>query len=83
MWVVAVSRRGQLVLPKEVRERVGLVDGGRVDIEVENHRILLNVPQSSGDTPLHGFLEWEGSLRGSSVVDDLLREHADEVSRAK
>jgi len=83
MWAVAVSRRGQLVLPKEVRQRVGLLEGGHVAVEVEaDRRIVLEVPRPSSLRP-ESFLQWEGCLHGTTVVDDLMQEHVAELRRGR
>jgi AbrB family looped-hinge helix DNA binding protein len=37
-----VTYKGQLTIPKEIREQVGLKDGDYVDIEIVGNKLLLN-----------------------------------------
>jgi len=39
--VVRVGRRGQMVLPKAVREALGLTEGDQLWVEVEGNRVIL------------------------------------------
>jgi AbrB family looped-hinge helix DNA binding protein len=44
--VVRVGRRGQMVLPKAVREALGVAEGDQLWVEVEGNRVILR-PVSS------------------------------------
>jgi AbrB family looped-hinge helix DNA binding protein len=44
--VVRVGRRGQMVLPKAVREALGVNEGDQLWVEVEGNRVILR-PVSS------------------------------------
>jgi len=44
--VVRVGRRGQMVLPKAVREALGVTEGDQLWVEVEGNRVILR-PVSS------------------------------------
>jgi AbrB family looped-hinge helix DNA binding protein len=44
--VVRVGRRGQMVLPKAVREALGVTEGDQLWLEVEGNRVILR-PVSS------------------------------------
>ena len=68
-----MSAKGQFVLPKAVRERLGLRQGDEVEFAVEKSgRIVLRKP-----LPAEGpFDKWVGylkHLKGQSV-DDMIRE---------
>jgi AbrB family looped-hinge helix DNA binding protein len=39
--VVRVGRRGQMVLPKAVREALGVTEGDQLWVEVEGNRVIL------------------------------------------
>lgn len=39
--VVKVSTKGQIVIPKEVRNRFGILPGGKLLVAVDNDEILL------------------------------------------
>jgi len=56
--VVRVGRRGQMVLPKAVREALGLNEGDQLWVEVEGNRVILRPVSSLVRESL-------GSLRGT------------------
>ncbi len=39
--IVKLDEKGRVVIPKEVRERVGLEEGGQIVLEDENERVIL------------------------------------------
>ena len=43
MVKVRVGKRGVIVIPKEVRERLGIKEGMLLDLRVEDDRIVLKV----------------------------------------
>jgi AbrB family looped-hinge helix DNA binding protein len=56
--VVRVGRRGQMVLPKAVREALGVTEGDQLWVEVEGNRVILR--------PISSLVrESLGSLRGT------------------
>lgn len=42
---IRVSSKGQIVIPKEVRDALGLEAGGKLTLERAGRRIILEVPQ--------------------------------------
>jgi len=40
---VRVGKRGTIVIPKDIRERLGIEEGMTLDLEVENGRIVLYI----------------------------------------
>jgi AbrB family looped-hinge helix DNA binding protein len=56
--VVRVGRRGQMVLPKAVREALGVNEGDQLWVEVEGNRVILRPVSSLVRESL-------GSLRGT------------------
>ena len=74
---VVVSSKGQIVLPKEIREAVGLREGDRVRIEVEGDHVSIRPIQSRAQDDWRG---WRGRLAGTRALQDHLAEHADEVT---
>ena len=64
---VRISTKGQVVIPKEVREKLGLKPGDRVKIEaVEGRRAII---QSAVEPPEEIFVK-----AGDRLVDETLRE---------
>ncbi len=66
-----VTAKGQITIPKPVREALGLVPGSQVDFVVESGRAILQrrvAPEV--------FERWRGRLRGrlpGSSVDETVR----------
>ena len=56
--MVRVGRRGQMVLPKAVREALGVNEGDQLWVEVEGNRVILRPVSSLVRESL-------GSLRGT------------------
>ncbi len=70
-----ISSKGQIVLPKAVRERLGWTEGTELVVEVEGDRVVLRRNER------RGWRRWRGRLEGADVLEVLEREHAEEVER--
>jgi len=77
-WIFAtVSSKGQLVIPKEIREGLDIKPGTRVAISVENNRIILQPSNRRLVDQLCGI-----TAGGPSMTDELLAERrAEELRR--
>lgn len=65
-----VSSKGQLVIPAEVRQRLGIKTGTRIAIEIEDTRLILEPITEAYIRSLRG------SLKGkTSMVEARDREH--------
>jgi len=69
MPTVKLSSKGQVAIPKAIRDRLRLKKDMRLEISVERSLILL---KPLGDD---AWLGLEGSLKGTSVLEDLESEH--------
>lgn len=80
MPVVTVSTKGQIILPKEIREALDLREGDRLRATVEGDQVLLKrLPRPDrGD-----WRRWRGFLAGTRAVEEHLTEHAEEVKRER
>ncbi len=59
--VVAISRisvKSQTVLPKPVREKLGLSPGDSVRFSIEGDQVTLAKHVKADDDPFHAFTEW-------------------------
>ncbi|MBO3840347.1 MAG: AbrB/MazE/SpoVT family DNA-binding domain-containing protein [Thermoproteota archaeon] len=56
---VDVDDKGRVLIPKEVRDKVGLKTGGKARMKVENERIIIMPPIS----PEEFIEEMEGCIR--------------------
>ncbi len=61
-----VSSKGQIVIPKPIREKLGLKPGTTLKISVEGGRIILEPPK---EPPREVFVE-----AGPKVTEPILRE---------
>jgi AbrB family looped-hinge helix DNA binding protein len=73
MLKARVSSRGQLVLPKEVRDQLGLHEGACVTVRVEGNEVILRKAVTGNWT------EWEGRFEGSDLLGDLARSRRKEL----
>jgi antitoxin PrlF len=72
-----ISSKGQVTVPQEIRARVGLSAGDRVEFAVENGKILFR-PLRSEDNP---FEKYRGALkhfRSRKEIKAWMRELRDE-----
>jgi AbrB family looped-hinge helix DNA binding protein len=79
MLKAKVSSRGQIALPKAVRDQLDLTDGVSMLVTVEGDQIILRkVPDGS-------WRNWDSRLKGSDLLADLAadrrRELEDESNR--
>ncbi len=77
MSETTVSVRGQVVIPKDVRERLGLRTGTRLVVNTQGDRIVLTPAPKSAKHRLFG------RYRGVDLVADLGVEHKREIARGR
>jgi antitoxin PrlF len=65
-----VAERGQITLPKAVRDALGLTKGTRLKVELEGGRIVLRKEVSDTLSKLRGRLK----LPPGVTTDDIMRE---------
>ena len=65
---VAVDCKGRVLIPKEVRDRVGLQLGGKARLKVENDTVVIMPPIS----PEEFIEEMEGCIKGGTPTIDPL-----------
>ncbi len=64
-----VTRRGQVTIPKHLRESTGIDDGTEVEFHEENGRLF--IVKVATDNP---FLNWVGYLGRPGHSDDLVKD---------
>ncbi|MGQ9486064.1 MAG: AbrB/MazE/SpoVT family DNA-binding domain-containing protein [Desulfosoma sp.] len=75
MMRVKLSSKGQIVIPKEVRERLNISSGTFFTIRLEKDDIVLTPVKTTPVDRLYGkFAE-------QSILDELEKEHAEEIAR--
>jgi AbrB family looped-hinge helix DNA binding protein len=65
-----VAERGQITLPKAVRDALGLVKGSKLKVELEGGRIVLRKDVSDAVSRLRGRIK----LPAGVSTDDVMRE---------
>ena len=83
MATTRISERGQVVIPKEIREQLGLERGQVLEVEEWEGVILMRPRMQTGGSPAGGWRAWRGALEGSGALEDLEAEHRREVERAR
>ena len=79
MPLVTVSAKGQIVIPRVVRERLGLEQGTQVRVDVAGGAAVLR-PVKKGQT---GWQRWKGHFAGKGLLKALVSDHAKEIARDK
>lgn len=73
-----VSSKGQITIPQEVRQRLGLNEGDRVVFEVESGKTVLK-PLREGQDP---FVAWAGAFpafEDREKIGDWIRQMREDV----
>jgi AbrB family looped-hinge helix DNA binding protein len=73
MLKARVSSRGQIALPKVVRDQLGLTDGVSLVVTVEGDEVILR------KAPDGGWREWDSRFKGSDLLADLAAERRREL----
>jgi len=77
MRVVTLSTKGQIVLPREVREALGLRKGDQFAITLEGDRVVLTrLPFWETN-----WRRWRGCLAESRALEAHIADYAGEVQR--
>jgi AbrB family looped-hinge helix DNA binding protein len=72
---VRVSSKGQIVIPKPIREQLKLDQGADLQISVEGDRVVLEKANPEDWRSLRG------SMKGSGLLESLMADRAWERSR--
>ena len=75
--LLRLSSKGQLVLPKKIRETLHLKNGDQFQARIVDGKIVLEPLKKDAIDTLHGILE------GTDVLNELEEEHRREVERDK
>ena len=74
MLATKISSKGQIVVPKEVREKLKIRPGTFFNVHLEKDNIVLTPMKA---TPIEKLY---GKFAGEKILDELEREHANEIA---
>jgi AbrB family looped-hinge helix DNA binding protein len=77
MTKATISSKGQIAIPKAVRNRLNLKNGTQVVIDVQGETLVMKRLVSD-------FPDWRtmrGMFRGTNLLLDLAKEHTSELAR--
>lgn len=80
MTTVRMSSKGQIVLPRAVREALGLKKGSFLRVTVSQNTVIL-IPLAESEASPPDWRRWRGILRGTGVLQELREEHRREGER--
>lgn len=66
MPITVLSEKGQIVIPAEVRARLGLQRGDRFEVETRSDELVLKL------LPRNPLLRLKGAYRGTDSLTDVL-----------
>lgn len=78
MAILQISQKGQILIPRRIRKKMGLTPGSSIQLLEEADRLVLKPVPADPIAAATGFLQAKVSLR-----DDLLQEHTDEARRER
>jgi AbrB family looped-hinge helix DNA binding protein len=70
---VRISKKGQFVIPKQMREVLGIKEGGKLLVTLEGGRVVLTLPKQFAKTT-RGILKGSWGKTGQEVECYIKRE---------
>ncbi len=80
MLTVRLSSKGQIVLPQGIRQMLGLQEGDKLEVALQDQTVLLTPVRAER---ARGWERWRGELAGTNALAEHLAEHAAEVERER
>ena len=78
MSLTRLSTKGQVVLPKDVRDRLGLRPGTELDVEVRDGVVVLRPIRKITVDDLLGMLAWTGKPKTLEDMEQAIADGARE-----
>ena len=75
-----IDKAGRLVIPRQLRDQVGLANGGEVDVELDGAALRIEPVVGTGFVEENGFLVIPAS--GHPITDEDIRRMIDEDRNA-
>jgi AbrB family looped-hinge helix DNA binding protein len=74
--VATVTSKGQITIPQEVRERLGIVTGTKVEFVTTSEGRILFIPRTNSLRDLAGIVKWDGPPVTVEEMDEAITEAA-------
>jgi antitoxin PrlF len=81
MSIATVTSKGQVTIPQDVRERLGIVTGTRVEFVERPDGLVEFIPLTASIMDLKGILKWDGPAFTIEEMDEAIGEHLAEEDR--
>jgi AbrB family looped-hinge helix DNA binding protein len=78
-----LSERGQVVIPKPIRDELRLKRGQELDVDVQNGEIRMRLRKKRGKVRTTDWRRWRGVLAGTGALQDLEAEHRREIESGR
>ncbi len=75
MPTVTVSSKGQVVIPREIRGRIGVRQGSKLEVDVQEGVVVMRPVKAAA----HAWQRWYGAFAGADLTKSLAAEHAAEL----
>jgi AbrB family looped-hinge helix DNA binding protein len=72
---VTVSSKGQIAIPKAVREELGLTEGTKLNLSIKGQTLVLRRQE------VIDWRSWRGKFKGAPLDRDLAEDHRQEIER--
>jgi AbrB family looped-hinge helix DNA binding protein len=73
--IVRVSSKGQIAIPKEIREKLGLSQGSDVVVRIQGDTVILR------KAPKYSWRKWAGRFAGLGLTEELAASRREEIAR--
>jgi len=70
---VMIRSNGQITIPKEARERLGVAEGSQVTLIYEDDRVIMMNPNIYAMRTLQQAMEGEAEKAGLTTEEDIIR----------
>jgi len=81
MSIATVTSKGQVTIPQDVRERLHIKTGTRVEFAERADGIVEFIPLTASIMDLAGIIPWDGPPVSIEEMDDAIAEYMSEEDR--
>jgi AbrB family looped-hinge helix DNA binding protein len=74
MSIATVTSKGQITIPQDVRERLGIETGTRVEFVERADGVVEFIPRTGSIMDLDGIIPWDGPPVTIEQIDDAIGE---------